>query len=754
MKQISITISLFLCVTISYPQKIFFGKAAYSDSVLLKKNISSLAAQALALYKHPSPAIYYDNTFRLQLLAGLYKESNNSLEALCKQQMNDSLIHSALGFPYQLYTAILAAGTAPKDFETACTGFFYQRYNNYSKDNQVWVSQYFDNPVSVMRSQLMALTNEYKSLDSLGLQEAITLCRSYLSYTAYSAIAPVVKKILANIESDNFITADSVLIKMPDGGTISLAVVRDKKITAPQPVVMMYNIYAGREVAECKDAVSHGYVGIVANTRGKRLSPDAMEPFEHDAKDAYYIIDWISKQPWCNGKVGMYGGSYLGFSQWAAAKYMHPALKTIVPQVSVGAGLDFPKENGVFMSYALRWIHFVTDNKLTDLPGFTNEKKWNKVFEDWYKSGKSFRALDSTEGRPNAIFQRWLDHPGYDDYWQQMTPQKNEFAAINIPIFTTTGYWDDDQTGAMYYYKQYHQFNKNPNYYLLIGPYDHGGAQAYPKSTLNNYTIDSVANIPILDYVFQWFDHILKDSARPAFLKDKVNFEVMGKNEWRGVPSLDKMANDTLCLYLTPKMNDGHYSLSYIKPKQAAYISQVVDLKERNEPLFWGSETAMGAYPFIIDSVLHSEKEKLVFVSDPVEKPFAISGSLAASIVAGINKKDMDIVIDLFEQTPDGQYFALNQQVQRASYAKDRNKRQLLKPGKAETIPVSNTFITCKQLQKGSRIVIILGINKNPNWQINYGTGKDVSDETIRDAAVPLKIKWYNSSCIKLPVWR
>jgi putative CocE/NonD family hydrolase len=105
-------------------------------------------------------------------------------------------------------------------------------------------------------------------------------------------------------------------------------------------------------------------VGAVVNTRGKRNSNDENNPFEHESQDLYEVIDWVSKQPWSNGKVGMIGGSYVGFSQWAAVKNLHPALKTIVPQVSVGIGIDYPAQNNVFMSYMLQWIQYVTNNKL------------------------------------------------------------------------------------------------------------------------------------------------------------------------------------------------------------------------------------------------------------------------------------------------------------------------------------------------------------------------------------------------------
>ncbi len=239
---------------------------------------------------------------------------------------------------------------------------------------------------------------------------------------------------------------------------------------------------------------------------------------------------------------------------------------------------------------------------------------------------------------------------------------------------------------------------------------------------------------------------------RPAILQEKVNFEVMGENKWRHVASLDKMHNDTLKFYLGNIPREERYPLLAVKPKKPGYISQKIDFTDRSHIYIKGED--IDAFSKLIDSALNPEKEKSVFISKPIEKPFAISGALVANILASINKKDMDIVIDLYEQTPDGKFMALSEDIQRASYIKDRTKRQLLRPGKIEKIDINNTHITSKLLQKGSRIIVLLGINKYPEWQINYGTGKDVSDETIKDAAIPLEIKWYNGSCIKLPVLR
>jgi uncharacterized protein len=747
---------LLLATYVSSAQKLYFPRIYYTDSINLAQHIPNLAMELIKKYREKDEANYYYNLTRLQTVARLFDSAVVSVNRFDKIYCTNNNTMSLLGsydFHYRIYNELMSANSEGYIISlSAYQAKFESDYHSLTEKGQDNISYYFEGSLLEYKMDLETKIKGVKESDSLTIGEALELCRSYGIYQVACATLYFGKMEMAGIEREKYIEDDSALVKMPDGARISLTITRSRKITSPQPVVMMYNIYAGQDPFYTKFIVSKGYVGIVANTRGKRLSPDPIEPFEHDAKDAYYIIDWISKQTWCNGKIGMFGGSYLGFAQWSAMKYMHPALKTAVPQVSVGAGIDYPMQNGIYMSYMLQWLHYVMDTKLTDESGFGDTKKWHGLYEGWYKNGKSFRSLDTLEGRPDPIFQRWLDHPDYDSYWKKMTPQKEEFAKINIPLLTTTGYWDDDQLGAMYYYQQYHSWNKNPNYYLLIGPYDHGGSQWQPAADLEGYKIDSLATVPIIDIVFQWFDHILKDSSLPSILQDRVNFEVMGANKWMHVNSLEKMHNDSAVFFLGNKPDGIRYPLLKKKPKTPGYIEQTIDLKDRTEVNFKDGD--IDPFAALIDTAMNSEKIKLIFVSDPLDKQYTLSGALQATVNLTINKKDVDLVLDLYEQTPDGKYLALNENIQRSSYAKDRTRRQLLQPGKMETIRLTHTFITCRQLQKDSRIVVMIGVNKNPSWEINYGTGRDVAKETIKDAGEPMKIKWYNSSFVKLPILR
>ncbi|WDF66393.1 CocE/NonD family hydrolase [Flavobacterium sp. KACC 22763] len=743
---------LLICFSfqIGTSQKIYFEKSNYKDSLTLSKSMPLLAKKILSLYKNPSRASYLDNYARIQAVAGDLKGMHQTFVTYSQEILGDSIANKPLGFIYKTYgNTALKEPKTKSDFEKVYTSEFYKLYNTFNPDGKSWAEGYYELKLSDIKNDFEEKLKLVQDNDSISLENAAQLCRQYSRYFILSKTLSIAQKIIAKIEADTYIIDRDIIITLPNGSTISATMVRLKNVSEPQPVVMKYNIYAGNEVSDCKEIANMGYVGFVANTRGKRLSNDPIEPYEHDGDDAYHILDWVSKQSWCNGKIGLYGGSYLGFSQWSAVKKVHPALKTIVPLVSVGAGIDFPMQNGIFMSYALKWIHLVANTKLTDLNSFLNSKKWDEVFTQYYKTGASFRSLDKIEGNPSPLFQRWLEHPAYDSYWQNMTPQKEAFANINIPILSTTGYYDDDQLGAMYYYNQYQKYNKSDNYYLIIGPYDHGGSQGAPRKELGGYTIDEVANIPINAIIFQWFDHILKGAKRPEILKDKVNFEIMGKNEWKSVSSLDKMHNENLTFYLSK--SNSKYSLQKTAPKKAVSINQTVDLKDRSEINIYNDDYVNG-FPKLIDSIFKPEKHLLVFESDPLENSTIISGSLKTSLKISTNKKDIDVEIQLYEKTAKGQYFALTNNLQRASFAKDRTKRQLLTPNKIETIDIEQTFIISKELEKGSSIIIVLGANKNPNWEVNYGTGKNVSDETIDDAKEPLQIKWYSDSTITIPI--
>ncbi|KIC03566.1 peptidase S15 [Flavobacterium sp. JRM] len=541
---------------------------------------------------------------------------------------------------------------------------------------------------------------------------------------------------------------DDVLIKTRDGALISAIVVRKKGITTPQPVILQFTIYVrDRDIKGLKEAADNGYVGVMAYSRGKRLSPNEIFPYEHDGKDAYDVIDWTSKQSWCNGKIGMFGGSYNGFTQWASAKKLHPALKTIVPYVANRPGMGLPMENSVFINPNYEWAFYVTNNKTLDTVVGDDRKRFRTMQDKWWNSGTAYRKIDSIDGTPNKYLQKWLLHPGYDKYWQDMVPYKDEFAQINIPILSIDGYYNDSQISSLYYLREHVKYNKNAEHYLVIGPYGHFGAQKGGDPNINEYKVDPIAIFNTKKLTYEWFNYILKGGPKPAVLKDKINYEVMGANEWRHAPSLEKMSNGFLKLYLTNTKSKDKYLLSDKKPAKSGFLPQEVDFANRE----------ISNNDYYPDPIIRKELDTIngyFFISEPLDKPILVNGAFEGEIKALINKKDMDLGVVLYELMPNGEYFHLSYFLGRASYAKDITTRNLLVPNKIESIPFTNTRLVSKQLSKGSRLVVVINVNKNAFAQLNYGTGKDVSDETIKDAKEPLKIKWYNDSFVKIPIWK
>ncbi len=551
-----------------------------------------------------------------------------------------------------------------------------------------------------------------------------------------------------NDETSAYDIQDSVLIKTRDGATISAIVVRKKGDQTPKPVILQFTIYVrdkGRDIKTTKESVDNGYVGVIAYSRGKRFSPDEILPYENDGKDAYDVIDWINNQKWCNGSIGMFGGSYNGFTQWAATKNMHPALKTIVPYVANRPGMGLPMENNIFINPNYEWSFYVGNNKYLDTITGADRQRFRTMQFKWWDIGSAYNKLDSIDGTPNRLFQRWISHPDFDSYWQNMAPYQKDFAQINIPVLAFDGYYNDSQNSSLYYLRELQKYNPKTPIYLIIGPYGHFGTQIGGEPIINDYQVDSVSLIDIKKITYQWFDYILKNKAKPEMLKDKINYEVMGANVWKSAPSLDKMSNRSLKLYLTNQKSGDFYALNTKKPTKKAYLKQEVDFADRQK-------SNNDYYPAPIVRKEIDTSNGYIFVSGPLSEPMIINGSFFGQIKASINKKDMDIGVTLYEILPNGEYFHLSYYIGRASYAKDITKRHLLSPNKIETISFSNTHLVSKQLSKGSRLLVAININKNPFSQLNYGTGKEVSVETINDAKESLQVKWYNDSFIEIPI--
>ncbi len=659
MKKIIILSICMIASTFAVAQQFYFQKSIITDSIELKKAMPLLAKQIIKRYKESDPKKYLSNLFKLQLISEDYNDANKTIETLRQLSKTSNPKFAELFLiQHELFLkSKLKQITSNEQFDA----IFKQSLNlllsslDDKSANHIYQNFLSRNGLNELKLNLQNVLTSLKNNDSLTVSESLNLCKNYYAYQLLTNVEANAKEVFTQDDNKRYVIEDSVLIKTKEGITLSAIVVRKKNINLPLPTALVFTIYTEFEnnVMLAKQAAAHGFVGVVADSRGKRLSPDKIVPYEHDAKDANAVIDWISKQSWSNGKVGMFGGSYLGFTQWAATKYMHPALKTIVPYVAAMPGQGLPMENNISLNANYNWPFYVSNTKyLDDITYY--DQHWNELPNKWYRSGTSYRQYDSVSGIPNLFFQRWLKHPAYDKYWQNMVPYKSEFSKINIPILSITGYYDDGQISAIHYLKEHYKYNKNANHYLIIGPYDHVGAQRGGTAVLRDYTVDSIALINTPEITYEWLDYILRDGKKPELLKDKINYELMGANTWKHAPTLEKMNNDVLTFYLSDTKVGQYFQLSLQKPTEKKYIQQTVDFTDRNVT------HNNGYYPYPIVKNELDTTNGLFFISEPFNQTMSINGTFLGELKASINKKDMDIGITLYEVLPTNQFFHLS----------------------------------------------------------------------------------------------
>jgi predicted acyl esterase len=207
------------------------------------------------------------------------------------------------------------------------------------------------------------------------------------------------------------------------------------------------------------------------------------------------------------------------------------------------------------------------------------------------------------------------------------------------------------------------------------------------------------------------------------------------------------MGEQKLRFHLTSLRTGDRYQLS-TKPSVAnGSVTLNVDMADRTDA---GRRSP-------VDGLLSKSLDAgngLVYASEPFSEKAEVSGLFAGQLDFIANKQDVDLSIALYELTPEGEYLQLSSYLARASYIRDRTQRQRLTPGRRQRMAFTSERLTSRQFRPGSRLIVVLGVVKQAGFQINYGSGKDVSDETIADAGEPLALQWFDTSYLDIPIRR
>ncbi len=550
-------------------------------------------------------------------------------------------------------------------------------------------------------------------------------------------------------------------IKVSDGISLSSNVYIPTDSNKKYPVVLIITPYISDENhSRGLFFARNGYVFITVDSRGRGNSEGEFIPFENDGKDGYDIVNWISKQNWCDGNIGMLGGSYRGMSQWLTLKHFPKNLKTIIPIASVGPGRDFPKYNNIFSSYSLRWLMF-TGGKTYNGNLFAQDF-WKVKREKLYASGIPFYKFDSIVGAPNKVFQRWLEHSTYDEYWKSfyLTPKENY--RINIPILSITGHFDGDQMGTLLYYKG-HMDHGNPSskkdHYLLMGPWSHGGTRN-PKSELGGLEFGKNAVMNMNQLYLDWFNWTLKGGEKPKQLKNRVMYYEMGSNQWKHATDINSISNGEVILYLSSLHSDAkdvffsgdlrkELSDDDLEPDSIIYSPS---LKEGiNNPSYKDSNNDNYSSQNYID-----DANILIYTSLPFKKNTTVNGKIKLEAYISMNVEDTDLKFTAYEITSDNKSIFLQEDFVRARYRNSLGKAEKVPKDKIVKYTLEGRNMFSRVIKEGSRIRLVFSAVDSPNYQKNYNYWEDSarqSSEHSQKAQLKLYHNTKYPSRVVLPIY-
>jgi putative CocE/NonD family hydrolase len=512
----------------------------------------------------------------------------------------------------------------------------------------------------------------------------------------------------------------------------------------PLPVVFTFTPYIGDTYHErAMYFARSGYVYVLVDVRGRGSSEGAFEPFANEGRDGYDVVEFLARQPWSNGKIAMWGGSYAGFDQWTTAKELPPHLATIVPAASAHPGVDFPFQSNVFAPYVMQWLTY-TSGATPNRNLFNEGSYWTAKSRELFQTHRPFAELDSLVGNPSPIFHKWLENPTPGPYWDAMVPTPEQYRKLAIPILSITGHYDGDQMGAFAFYRDHMRYGSEEakaKHFLIVGPWDHAGTRT-PNREVGGLTFGPASLVDLNRLHKEWYDWTLKGGPRPKFLEARVAYYVVPADTWKYAGTLEAITARTLTFYLGSdgEPHDLYHSgeLSPSPPgspggrKGAASASFAYDPLDVSNAA-WQAE--LGDDYLTDESALHRLGETgLVFHSAPFAEAVELTGWPRLSLWLDLDVPDVDLEADLYEVQANGKSVLLSSAVLRARYRESLRQEKLVEVGKVLPYTLDSFTFFSRRVAAGSRLRLLVTSPNAIGVQKNYCSGGVVALESARDA--------------------
>ena len=528
----------------------------------------------------------------------------------------------------------------------------------------------------------------------------------------------------------SFVTAPplrdlDVGVVMRDGVRLSANIFRP---AAPgrYPTVLLRTPYdKGDDITpNFQSFVNHGYALMIQDVRGRYDSAGIFEPINQEVNDGEDTLNWIARQPWSDGDVGMYGGSYLGIAQWKAALTHNPHLKAIFPYVS---GDDDYRDRFYSTGGAMKLGHrllWVADNLRAS--GYRSPS-----FHE-YVSTVPVRNADSiATGHSVGIWQIAANHPSYDKFWKDVSVRER-LKDIHVPVYSVGGWYDNYVESDL---DAFTTLSKtNPEDRIMIGPWPHTFTTPFPKVSFGKDAL-----VPLRPEQLQWFDHWLKGKASTEPVHP-VRIFVMGINKWRDEDEWPLSRARAAKFYLEGNghanslAGDGVLSEETGKQdlaKHAPPDSYVYDPKNP-VPTMGGSvccDTTRFPWGPLDQRPVERRRDVLVYSTGPLTSDVEITGPIRLILYASSTAIDTDFTGKLVDVFPSGEARNLTDGILRVRYRDSLERPKLIKPGDVYRLTV-DVGVTSNVFRAGHRIRLEISSSNFPRFDRNPNTGRTIPDET------------------------
>lgn len=524
------------------------------------------------------------------------------------------------------------------------------------------------------------------------------------------------------------------------------------------PVLLMRLPYGkdfplGSSLINPAQAARRGYIVVVQDVRGTFTSEGEFDPMRNEGADGADSVAWAAALPGADGSVGMFGGSYMGFTQWAAAREAPAALHAMAPMITwADPNEGVFSRNGVFeLGLEGAWLlqrgldvlsRRNRGNPAGQFQAFTMmAREYDRLVEAGYAEVPLQRfgplaRLDLNQPMTDAITRR------EDLSFQDAARVTSAYEAARIPALHIGGWYDIFLNGTIRNFNAM-RAQGNPNQYLVIGPWSH--TSFTPNVGDLDFGLRSGAalidlQIDLVSLHLQFFDHFLKQTSTGFDQWPRVKYFMMGANTWRtsDVWPPASMRLDAWYLHSGGQAgadgSDG--SLSREIPGTEAADTYVFD--PLNPAPTVGGATLMhpalsaGAFD---QRAVEKRDDVLVFTSSPLEQPLALAGPVSATLFVATDGPDTDFVARLVDVYPDGRAMTLTDGVTRLRY-RDGVERPsgLVESGRVYEIRI-DLWATAITFLPGHCVRLDVTSSNFPRWERNPNTGEDPATATTWRAA-------------------